>query len=92
MLIGLVAGAESPLDLARVLRGRLTIRGTVMRARPLEERIAVARRFAAEALPLIAAGTVRPTIDRVYPLAEIAAAHERLESNATVGKVVVLVG
>ena len=92
ILIGLVGGAETPLELGRVLRGRLTIRGTVMRARALEERIAVARRFAAEVLPLLAAGTLRPTIDRTYPLAEIAAAHERLESNETVGKVVVRVG
>jgi putative PIG3 family NAD(P)H quinone oxidoreductase len=89
ILIGLVGGAETPLELGRVLRGRLTIRGTVMRARPLEERIAVARRFAAEVLPLLAGGAVRPTIDRTYPLADIAAAHERLESNETVGKVVI---
>ena len=92
ILIGLVGGAETPLELGRVLRGRLTIRGTVMRARPLEERIAVARRFAAEVLPLLAAGAVRPTIDRTYPLADIAAAHERLESNETVGKVVITTG
>jgi putative PIG3 family NAD(P)H quinone oxidoreductase len=92
ILLGLVGGAQTPLELGRVLRGRLTVRGTVMRARPLEERIAVARCFATEVLPLLAAGTVRPTIDRTYPLAEIAAAHARLESNETVGKVVVSVG
>jgi NADPH:quinone reductase-like Zn-dependent oxidoreductase len=87
ILIGLVAGAEGTLELGRVLRGRLTIRGTVMRARPLEERIATTLRFADEVMPLLAAGAVRATLDRSYPLAEIAAAHERLESNATVGKV-----
>lgn len=89
ILIGLVAGAEGTLELGRVLRGRLTIRGTVMRARPLEERIATTRRFADEVVPLLADGTVRATIDRTYALAEIAAAHERLESNETVGKLVV---
>jgi putative PIG3 family NAD(P)H quinone oxidoreductase len=89
ILIGLVAGAEGTLELGRVLRGRLTIRGTVMRARPLEERITTTRRFADEVLPLLAAGTVRATIDRTYALAELAAAHERLESNETVGKLVV---
>ncbi len=88
MLIGLVAGAEGTLDLGRILRGRLTVRGTVMRARPLEERIATMRRFADEVVPLLASGAVRPTIDRTYELRDIVAAHERLESNETVGKVV----
>ena len=90
MLIGLVAGTEGTLELGRILRGRLTVRGTVMRARPLEERITTMHRFADEVVPLLAAGTVRPTIDRTYPLAEIAAAHERLESNETVGKIALI--
>jgi putative PIG3 family NAD(P)H quinone oxidoreductase len=91
ILIGLVAGNAATLDLGRVLRGRLTVRGTVMRARPLEERIATARRFADEVVPLLAAGTVRATVERTYPLAEIAAAHARLESNETVGKIGILI-
>jgi NADPH:quinone reductase-like Zn-dependent oxidoreductase len=88
ILIGLVAGTAGAVDFGRVLRARLTVRGTVMRARALEERIVVARRFAAEVVPLLAAGTVRPTVERVFPLAQIAEAHRLLESNATVGKVV----
>ena len=91
ILIGLVAGSAGPVDFARLLRGRLTVRGTVMRARALEERIVVARRFAAEVVPLLAAGTVRPTVERVFPLAAIADAHRLLESNATVGKVVLTI-
>ena len=88
VLIGLVAGARDTVDLDRVLRARLTLRGTAMRSRPLEERIAVARRFAAEVLPRLADGTVRATVDAVFPLARIAEAHALLESNATTGKVV----
>ena len=88
IVIGLVAGRSGELDYGVVLRRRLTIRGTVMRARPLEERIATTRRFAAEVGPLLERGAVRPVIDAVYPLAEIARAHERLESNDTFGKVV----
>ncbi|MDF1505589.1 NAD(P)H-quinone oxidoreductase [Roseisolibacter sp. H3M3-2] len=91
VLIGLVAGATAPLDLGRILRGRLTVRGTVMRARPLEERIATAMRFGDEVVPLLASGAVRATLDRTFPLGEIAAAHELLESNATVGKVGILI-
>jgi NADPH:quinone reductase-like Zn-dependent oxidoreductase len=89
MLVGLVAGASAQLDLGRVLRQRLTIRGTVLRSRSLEERIQVTRAFAADVVPLLERGTVAPVIDSAFPLTEIRAAHERLESNATFGKVVV---
>jgi NADPH:quinone reductase-like Zn-dependent oxidoreductase len=86
VLIGLVAGGAATLDLGRILRGRLTVRGTVMRARPLEERIATALRFADEVVPLLASGAVRATIDRTFPLAQIAEAHALLESNARWGR------
>jgi NADPH2:quinone reductase len=92
VLVGLVAGSRAELDLGRLLRQRLTIIGTVLRARPLEERIATTRAFAAEVVPLLAAGVVRPVIDSCFPLADLARAHERLESNATFGKVVIDVG
>jgi NADPH:quinone reductase-like Zn-dependent oxidoreductase len=91
VLVGLVAGRSGAVDFGRVLAARLTVRGTVMRARPLEERIATARRFAAEVLPWLADGTVRPTVDRVFPLEAAADAHRALESDATTGKVVLTV-
>jgi NADPH:quinone reductase-like Zn-dependent oxidoreductase len=91
VLVGLVAGRSAAVDLGRVLGGRLSLRGTVMRARPLEERIATARRFAAEVVPWLADGTVRPTVDRVLPLADAAAAHAALESDDTTGKIVLTV-
>ncbi|HEY0777930.1 MAG TPA: NAD(P)H-quinone oxidoreductase [Gemmatirosa sp.] len=91
VLIGLVAGREGSVDVGRVLSARLTLRGTVMRARPLEERIATAQRFAHEVVPLLARGVARPTVDRVFALADVAAAHHHLESDATTGKVVLRV-
>jgi putative PIG3 family NAD(P)H quinone oxidoreductase len=91
VLVGLVAGRSGTVDFARVLAARLALRGTVMRARPIEERIATARRFAAEVGPWLADGTVRPTIDRVLPLEAAADAHRALESDATTGKVVLTV-
>lgn len=87
VLIGTMAGTRTDLDLRQVLSRRLTIRGTVLRARPLEERILATRAFEREVVPLLAAGIVRPVIDRVLRLAEIADAHRYLESNASFGKV-----
>ena len=63
--------------------------GTTLRARPIEEKVAVVRRFAAEVLPLFDTGALRPVIHGRYPLERIADAHEELASNATVGKVLV---
>jgi putative PIG3 family NAD(P)H quinone oxidoreductase len=89
ILIGTMAGRDASLPLGTILGKRLTIRGTVLRARPLEEKILATRAFAAQVVPLLASGVVRPVIDKTFPLDEIAAAHRHLESNATFGKVVI---
>jgi putative PIG3 family NAD(P)H quinone oxidoreductase len=91
MLIGTVAGRSATLSLGVVLGKRITIRGTVLRSRSLEEKIAATRAFASEVVPLLERGTVRPVIDSVFELEEIRSAHERLESNETFGKVVLRV-
>jgi NADPH:quinone reductase-like Zn-dependent oxidoreductase len=62
-----------------------------MRARPLEEKRAVAAAFTRDVVPLFDSGVLRPNVDSVYPLDDIRAAHERLESNATFGKVVIAI-
>jgi putative PIG3 family NAD(P)H quinone oxidoreductase len=92
ILIGTMAGRDASVSLGTILGKRLTVRGTMLRARPLEEKIAATRAFAAQVLPLLARGVVKPTVDRVFPLDEIADAHRYLESNATFGKVVIEVG
>jgi NADPH:quinone reductase len=89
MLIGTVAGGQATLELGRVLHRRLTIRGTVLRPRSLEERITATRAFDLEVVPRLRDGTMRPTIDSVFPLSQIADAHRRMESNETFGKVVI---
>jgi putative PIG3 family NAD(P)H quinone oxidoreductase len=89
VLIGSMAGRRAELDLGAMLSRRLTVRGTVLRARPIEEKILATAAFAREVLPWLAAGVVRATVDSVFPLAAIGEAHRRLESNTTVGKVVV---
>jgi putative PIG3 family NAD(P)H quinone oxidoreductase len=92
MVVGTVAGTQAMIDLRRVLGRRLTIRGTVLRARPLPEKIEVTEAFARDVLPMVEDGRLRPVIDRVFPVDEIAAAHRHLESNATFGKVVLEFG
>ncbi|HEU4787112.1 MAG TPA: NAD(P)H-quinone oxidoreductase [Gemmatimonadaceae bacterium] len=91
MIIGTVAGAMATVPIGMVLRKRLTLRGTALRSRTLEEKRAVAQAFVRDVVPLFETGALRPTIDQVFELEQIRAAHERLASNATFGKVVLRV-
>jgi putative PIG3 family NAD(P)H quinone oxidoreductase len=91
ILIGGVAGGRADVDLYQILRKRLHIIGTVMRARSLEEKIATTNAFGEEVVPLLAEGSIQPVIDSVSPLEKIQDAHRRLESNETFGKVVLTV-
>src|SRR5215510_9490983 len=91
VLVGTTAGGAYELESKFVMSRRLQIRGTVLRARPLAEKIEVTRSFAAEVVPLFADGTLRPNIDSVFSMEEIGKAHERLESNQTFGKVVITI-
>jgi NADPH2:quinone reductase len=92
VLIGMLAGREATLDLGQILSRRLTVRGTVLRSRPLEERIVVTQQFAREVVPWLSDGTVRTRVDTVFGLERIADAHRLVESNSTIGKVVVDMG
>jgi putative PIG3 family NAD(P)H quinone oxidoreductase len=88
ILIGGVAGGKTDVDLYQILGKRLHVIGTVLRARSLEEKIAITTAFAREVVPLLAEESIKPVIDSVFPLAQIQDAHRRLESNETFGKVV----
>ena len=87
--VGVMGDATATIPLGALLPKRAALVGTVLRARPLEEKIAVSQRFAREVLPLFDAGTCRPVIDRRFPLEEIAEAHRYMESNANVGKILI---
>lgn len=88
VVVGTIAGARAEIDLALLLRRRVRLMGTVMRSRPLEEKISLAREFSRSVVPLLSSGKIRPVIDEVYPFARIAEAHRRMEANATFGKIV----
>lgn len=87
-LVGLVAGRRAELDLGLLLNRRATLIGTVMRSRSLEEKIAVTEAFREGALASFEGGGIRPVVDRVFPFDEVAAAHEYVEDDQNLGKVV----
>ena len=89
--VGVMAGKPMPFNVGLLLGKRASITGTVLRARPLEEKIAISQRFAAEMLPLFSTGQLKPVIDSTYSFADIAKAHEYMASNANVGKIVITV-
>jgi NADPH2:quinone reductase len=91
MVIGTIAGRDAQIPLGRVLASRITIRGTMLRGRAIEEKIAATRAFEEQVVPLLARGVVRAVVDREYALADVQAAHTLLESNETVGKIVLRV-
>jgi NADPH2:quinone reductase len=89
MLIGTLAGSEATIPLHLVLRRRVTVRGTVLRSRGFDERAHDARVFERDVVPLLMDGTVRPIVDTVVPLDQVAEAHRIVEMNRTFGKVVI---
>lgn len=88
VLLATVGGGAATLPLGLALSRRVTIKGTVLRSRPLEEKIALARGFARAVLPGFASGALRPVVDAVLPMTEVREAHRRMARDETVGKVV----
>jgi len=88
--VGLTSGSRADLDMGMLMRKRLTLVGTVLRARPLEEKITLARDFSHRAIPFFLEGKLRPVIDSVISFADIRSAHARMESNETFGKIVLV--
>ena len=88
VLVGLLGGHGAPLDLNLMLRKRLTIVATTLRARPIEEKLAATRRFAEQVVPWLARDLVRAVVDSVFAFEGFREAQARMESNAVFGKVV----
>lgn len=88
VLIGTLGGATGPAPIGMLLGKRATVIGTVLRARPLEEKIALARLATARLVPLFEDGRLQPVVDATLPMADCALAHERMERDQNVGKLV----
>lgn len=89
-VIGLQGGTKGELDLGVLMAKRAQVRGTTLRARPVAEKAEICRRVAAEAWPLVAAGLIRPVVDRVLPMPAAAKAHRAVEASDHVGKVLLV--
>ncbi|HET7902140.1 MAG TPA: NAD(P)H-quinone oxidoreductase [Candidatus Nanopelagicales bacterium] len=90
-VIGLQGGAKGELDLGRLMSKRAQVRGTTLRARPVQEKAAICARVAAEVWPLVSDGRIRTVVDRVIPMADAAEAHRVMAASEHVGKVLLAV-
>ncbi|MBV8601542.1 MAG: NAD(P)H-quinone oxidoreductase [Candidatus Eremiobacteraeota bacterium] len=87
--IGTLAGGKAEIEIGLLMQKRATWIGTTLRARPIEEKIALARTFERLVVPQFGAGRLRAAIDTVYEFEQIAEAHRRMESDRSFGKIVV---
>ena len=87
--VGVMGGGMIQVNVAKLLPKRASLIGTVLRGRPIDEKIAITQRFGAEILPLFDRGRVAPVIDRRFVLEDIALAHAAMEANENVGKIVI---
>lgn len=92
VLVGLLRGRSAQADLGLVLRRRLRILGTVLRARSPGEKLTLTAEVRERLLPLFEQGRLRPVLDRTFPLAEAEAAHRYMGANENLGKIVLEVG
>jgi putative PIG3 family NAD(P)H quinone oxidoreductase len=89
--VGLMGGPKTQLNLIPVMQRRLTITGSLLRPRTVEEKGAIAKALEAQVWPLLNAGTVKPIIQGTFPLARAAEAHRALEEGDHIGKIVLTV-
>lgn len=90
VVVGLMGGTGASTNLGVLLQKRLQVRGTTLRARPMEEKATATRAFEKSVLPHIASGRVKVVIDRVYALRDAAEAHAYMATNANFGKIVLV--
>jgi putative PIG3 family NAD(P)H quinone oxidoreductase len=89
VVVGVGGGHEVTVPLLALMGKRGSIRGTLLRARPLEEKALAVGAFAREVVPFLADGRMRPVIDSVFPLDRVADAFDRLDGSGKVGKVLI---
>ncbi len=91
IIVGMVGGVKVEADLSTILRKRLTVTGTVLRARPIEEKISLTQQFQKHMLPHFDTGKLRPIIDTTIDWQKVPQAHQLMEENKNSGKIVLRV-
>jgi NADPH:quinone reductase len=91
VIIAMLGGSRAELKLNTLLMKRLTVTGSTLRSRTVEEKATVADAVRSNVWPLLISGRVRPVIHATFPLAEAAAAHALMESSNHIGKIVLTV-
>ena len=91
IIIGLQGGAKAEINLGALLAKRIAVIGTSLRSRPLDDKQLILEQVKAVVWPLITAGMIDPSVDRVFPIDEVAVAHDYLESGSARGKVLLSV-
>jgi NADPH2:quinone reductase len=90
VIVGIVAGTVTQLNMMTMLLKRATVIGTALRSRPRHEKAAATAAFAAQLAPLLSRGVLRPVTERIFPLKEAQAAYDLVASDTTFGKVVLV--
>lgn len=89
VVIGLQGGAKAELNIGALMAKRARVMGTTLRARPLVQKEEIVAAVREHALPLLADGTLKLSVDRRFPFSEVAAAHEYFDSGRHMGKIIV---
>ena len=90
VVLGVLAGTVTQLNIMAMMLKRATVIGTVLRSRPRHEKAAATAAFAAQMAPLLGRRLLRPVTERIFPLKEAQAAYDLVGSDATFGKVVLV--
>jgi len=88
IIVGLMGGTKTEIDLRLLQQKRLQLKGLVMRMQSIPEKRLIVKRFQETLLPLFMNGKLRPIIDSIYPFNEVQTAHNHMENNANIGKIV----
>ena len=92
MSIAVQRGASAEIPIFDIMRRRLTLTGSTLRPRSAEFKIMVADEIMRTVWPYVEGGRLKPVIDSIFPLEQVADAHRRMESGEHVGKIVLQVG
>lgn len=91
VVIGMQGGVKAELNLGKLMAKRAAVIATSLRARPVEEKATIVAAVREHVWPLIAAGAVRPVVDRTIPLGSAPEAHRLMESSEHIGKILLTV-